>query len=40
MWTGWDADFELIKSMRDAGAVLEPVRAEGAYRVYRAVRPI
>lgn len=39
VWTEWDADFDLIKSMRDAGAVLELVRADGAYRVYRAERP-
>jgi hypothetical protein len=39
VWTGWDDDFGLIESMRDAGAVLEAVRDEGEYRVYRTVPP-
>ena len=39
VWIGWDHDFALIAGLRAAGVVLEPVRAEGAYRIYRIVVP-
>jgi hypothetical protein len=37
VWTGWDRAFALLAGLRAAGVFLEPVRAEGAYRVYRIV---
>lgn len=38
VWAGWDDDFALVDGMRAAGAVLDPLRRDGAYRVYRVIR--